>query len=354
MDKIKNNREISFLFVIIVCLYIITSITGCSDKLKKENILNNNNTVALIAKSFEDESFGDISKRGVEKGAEKFSLNSIYEELDESSESEGVIRKVCAKSDLIIFIGSPYQDIVKKMAREKRIKNFVIVDCVIDEPNVKSITYNHEEGGFLMGIIAGNETKTKKVGYVGGKDDEDGIKFLTGYACGVKTVNKGLEEDLVNRENVRFVEGYQNEEKAYKEAKALYENGCDIIFHTAGKSGLGVFRAAKELNKKAIGVDNDQGETIKEYKDVIISSMMKYVNKALYNVTGDFVEGKFKSGLMNKSEFGLANGGIDYAPSTSKHVSKDTMKKLKYYKEKVKSGEIEVPNRLFEVIEFKA
>lgn len=354
MEKIKNNRGISFLFVIIVCLYIITSITGCANRFKKETILNNNNTVALFAPSFEDESFGDISKRGVEKGAEKFYLNALYEELDQSSENEGSIRKICAKSDLIIFIGAPYQDIVKKMAREKRIKNFVIVDCVIDEPNVKSITYNHEEGGYLMGVIAGNETKTKKVGYVGGMDDEDGIKFLTGYACGVKTVNNGLERNLVNRENVRFVEGYQNEDKAYKEAKSLYESGCDIIFHAAGKSGLGVFKAAKELNKKAIGVDSDQAEAIKEYKDVIISSMMKYVNKALYDVTGEFVEGKFKSGFMNKTEFGLDNGGIDYAPSTYKYVSEDTMKKLKYYKEKVKSGEIKVPNRLFEVIEFKA
>lgn len=333
-------------------LYLIFFISGCSLMDKKS--LSGKLKVGLVAQSFNDLSFGQIAKKGLDEAATTYDIKTEFAELNGKTDDEDkIFRKFAENNNITIAIGEEMKGEIQKASRERRDKNFTIVDEKINEPNVKSITFKHQEGAFLMGIIAGNETKTNKVGFIGGMDNRVGNEFYAGYTAGVKISNEKALEGLMGRSLVRFTENFLDEKKAYEKAIELYDLGCDVIFQAAGKSGLGVFKAAKEKGKKAIGVDTDQRVTAPEYKDVIISSMIKSTDKVMLNLCKEAREGSFKSGIRNVEELGLADDMINYAPSTKECVSKKTMDDVEKYKKMIIEEVFEVPSKLFEVVGFK-
>ncbi len=353
MNKLKRNKEISILLVLLVCLYILMITGGCVAKFQKT--ISREIHIGLIAQNFKDASFGELSKKGVEKAKEEIQITPEYVETkdDKNIIDEG-LRKVAEDSEMTVAMGVEMKTAIEKVSRERRDKSFTIVDEKVEEPNVKSVLFRHQEGAFLMGVVAGNETKSNKVGFIGGMNNEIGLQFYNGYAAGVKTVNEGAAMGIIDGSNVRFIQSFSDEKKAYEKAIELYAEGCDIIFQACGKAGFGVFKAAKERGKKVIGVDTDQKVTVPEYKEQIISSMIKSVDEAIFNLCKNVKDGSFKSGIQNIQELGVKEKMIDYAPSTSESVSGKTMEDLKKYKEKIKTEEIKVPKMLFEVIEFKA
>lgn len=352
MNKLKRSKWISILLVSSICLSILMNINGCVSRLNKT--IKNNIHIGLVAQDFKDASFGELSKKGIEKAKEKINIIPEYFETkgDKKLIDDG-IEKVSENSEMIIAVGSDMKAAIEKVARERRDKSFTIIDAEIEEINVKSVLFRHQEGAFLMGIVAGNETKSNKVGFIGGVNDEIGMQFLSGYAAGIKSVNQNAARGVIDGSNVRFVQSFSDEKKAYEKAIELYDEGCDIIFQAAGKAGFGVFKAAKEKNKRVIGVDADQRTTVPQYKDQIISSMIKSVDKVAFSLCESMKSGSFKSGTQNMQQLGVKEEMLDYAPSTSEAVSKKTMEDLKKYKQKIKTEEIKIPTMLFEVMEFK-
>lgn len=353
MNNIKRNKGISILLVLLVCLYILMITGGCVAKFTKN--IDGEIHIGLIAQNFKDASFGELAKKGVEKAKEDIQITPEYfETKDDKNIIDEGLRKISEDSDMTVAMGVEMKPAIEKVSRERRDKNFTIVDEAVEETNVKSVLFRHQEGSFLMGVIAGDETKVNKVGFIGGMNNEIGLQFYNGYAAGIKTVNEEAAMGIIDGSNVRFTQSFSDEKKAYEKAIELYDEGCDIIFQACGKAGFGVFKAAKERGKKVIGVDTDQRITVPEYKDQIISSMIKSVDKAIFNLCKNVKDGIFKSGVQNVQELGIKEEMIDYAPSTSEAVSEKTMEDLKKYKEKIKTEEIKVPKMLFEVIEFKA
>lgn len=355
MKKIVNNKEISFFLVLLFCIYLFTFIEGCSPGFK--DFTNKKINVGVLSQNFKDKSFGQLAKRGAEEAKEKIGIVPKYMEVKDDKKNRDnitkALRKLAETSKITIAMGREMKESIEKVSRERRDKNFAIFDTEVNEANVKSITFHHEEGAFLMGVIAGNETKTNKVGFVGGINDKIGLEFYNGYCAGVKTVNEKASESIIEGTYVRFTQSFLDENKAYEKAIELYDEGCDIIFQTCGKAGMGVFKAAKERGKFVIGVDTDQRVEIPQYKDQIISSMIKKVDKAVLDTCKEVKEGSFKSGIENMEVLGVKDNIIDYAPSTESTVSKKTMEDLKKYKEKIAIKAIKVPTKKFEVIEFK-
>ena len=216
--------------------------------------------------------------------------------------------------------------------------------------NIKSIMFKNEEGAFLMGVIAGNMTKTNKIGFIGGVEAPIIEEIGTGFAYGIQVVNKDAAKDLINQKNIRYTMDFNDEEKGYMVAKELYNNGVDIIFHAAGKSGLGVFKAAKEEGKYAIGIDEDQGEKLKEYSGCILSSMIKKTDLAVYNSIEEFTKGTFKAGKDNILRLGLKEGAIDIASSTKNIVPSEVLDIVKYYKGLIINGELTIPKTSNEIM----
>lgn len=356
MERLKGNKEIIILLLIVLYLYVIMTMGGCTSRPVGERyMLTNDLNIALVCEDFKGEPYLEVAKKGVMDAGKELSMHPKIVTINLNEDSKKINRimnKVALDNNLVIIVGGWLKDAVRVSARQLRAKNFAILDQKSLESNVKSVVFKNQEGAFLMGIIAGGETKTNKVGFIGGLNDDEGVKFLSGYATGVKTVNKEAYTGLINYSQVRYTEDFKDQNKAYEKARNLYINGCDIIFHACGSAGKGVFKAAAEMNKKAIGVDVDCAKIYPEYNDVIISSLVKNLDKTIVEVCREIRTGSFKCGGNNISEIGIKEGVFGWAENTKQNVSKETFNNLNKYKVIVQEGIIEVPDKIFKVAEF--
>ncbi|WP_297637545.1 BMP family ABC transporter substrate-binding protein [uncultured Clostridium sp.] len=357
MERIKANKEILILLLIVLYLYVIMTMGGCAGKTKGNRYMFTDDlNVALICEDYQGEPYLEIAKKGVMDAGKELSMHPKIIALNLNEDTKKInkeMNKAALNNNLVIIVGGWLKDAVKVSCRQLRSRNFAVIDQRVMESNVKSVIFKNEEGAFLMGIIAGGETKTNKVGFIGGLNDEEGVRFLSGYATGVKEVNEQAYTELIDYSQVRYTEDFKDENKAYEKARNLYRNGCDIIFHACGSSGKGVFKAAYEMNKKAIGVDVDCAEVYPEYKKVIMSSMVKNLDKTILKVCNEIRTGSFKCGENNILELGLKEGVFNWAKNTEENVSKETFNNLNKYKEIIIEGIIEVPDKRFKVTEFK-
>jgi basic membrane protein A len=217
---------------------------------------------------------------------------------------------------------------------------FAIIDEVIDLPNVASLIFKEHEGSFLVGMIAGSVTKTNKIGFVGGMDIPLIHKFETGYEEGARYANPKVEvfDNYVGVTDA----AWNNPGKGKELAKAQIDRGADIIFQAAGNSGLGVFDAAEETAKLAIGVDSNQNWVKPGF---ILTSMIKRVDVAVYNAVKEVVEGRFKGGIHL---FGLENDGVAYALDEYNRslIPEEILEAVERAKQEIIAGRIKVTDAM--------
>lgn len=296
-----------------------------------------------------DKSFNDSAYAGLERASKEFGLEMgkdiEYIEPTEAPDRENALRKlVDKKKDIIFAIGFIFSDDVNRVAKEFPNVKFACVDYVPPAneaailPNVVGLKFKEEEGSFLVGAIAGLVTKTNKVGFVGGMESPLIKKFQAGYTAGVKYVNPKCEV-IVNYAGVT-PDAFKNPTKGKELALAMYDKGADIIYHASGSTGLGVFEAARDKNKLAIGVDADQ---YKEAPGHILTSMIKKVNEAVFQEIKAVKDGQFKSGIRT---FDLASNGVDYVydENNKNLIPDDVHKKVEDIRAKIIKGEIKVPS----------
>lgn len=297
-----------------------------------------------------DFGFNNSAYDGLIKAKDNFDIKYSILESKDTSEYEKNITNLARENSLIFGVGFRMKDSIENVAKNTTSKNFVLIDDISSLANVKSIVFKNEEGAFLMGLIAGSMTKTNKIGFVGGVEAPIIEEIASGFAYGTQVVNKEAAKGLINKTNVRYTMDFDDEEKGYIAAKELYSNGVDIIFHASGKCGLGVFKAAKEEGKYAIGIDEDQGEKLKEYSEYILSSMIKKTDLAVYNSIEEFMRGTFKAGKNNVLKLGIKEGAINIAESTKNRVPEDILNTVNNYKDLISNGKIEIPTTNNELI----
>lgn len=290
-----------------------------------------------------DKSFNDAAYAGLEKA--KKDLGIEFEDIDpgNGSDRESAIRKFAARPDiaLIFGVGFIFTDDINTVAKEFPNKKFACIDYSITDPNaipsnILAVEFREEEGSFLVGAIAGLKTQTNKIGFIGGVESPLIKKFESGYVQGAKYSNPNVEA-FTSYISVT-PEGFKNPGKAQEIALSQYNKGADIIYHASGLSGLGLFEAAKEQKKFAIGVDMDQWN---EAPGFVLTSMMKQVSEAIYGTIKLYKEGQFTGGIK---VFGLADNGVGYVYDDNNKalLSKDIIDKVEAIKMKIKNGEIVV------------
>ena len=343
------------IIVLIIVILISIFFISCDNKKTKEKTKNYKYKIGMVTEKsgLEDKTFNELTYKGLLKIKEEYGIKINVRQVKDEMKYQYNLKKLAQRNDLVYGVGFYMKDAVEKVANNKQDTNFVLVDSESDLQNIKSIVFKEEEGSFLMGIIAGKMTKVNKVGFIGGIESITTQRFKSGYIAGVNAVNINASEDLINKKNVRYVGSFNDTDKAYGLAKQLYDNGCDIIYHVSGRSGFGVFKAAKESGKFAIGVDQDQAEIIPEYKDVILSSMIKNIDKASYNVALESLQGNFKGGIDNKLELGLKENGVGVAESTKNNVPKEILDLVEQYQKAIINGVVLIPKTPDEVKEFK-
>ncbi|MBU3196489.1 BMP family lipoprotein [Clostridium algidicarnis] len=306
-----------------------------------------------------DGSFNESAVRGIEQAAKDLGIQKLNPiESKQQDAYEPNLKTMSNQADLIVGCGFMMEDAMKNVSAQVADKKFLLVDAVVENPNVSSITFKEHEGSFLAGVIAGKMTKTNKIGFVGGKEGDVIGRFEAGFVAGVMSVNEEAGKLLMSKDektpgqNVKYIDSFDDQGKGFEAAKLLYGSGVDIVYHAAGGAGLGVFKAAKDMDKFAIGVDSDQAVTAKDYKDVILFSMEKKVDVAVIDTIKDIQADKFAGGKLKV--LGIKEGAVGIAPTVHPDVSKDAMDLCKKAEQEIKDGKIVVPGTRAELLKFKA
>ena len=295
-----------------------------------------------------DQSFNDSAAAGLDQAKEEGLIGEAQESEAEDGEAETAREErlrtfADAGYDPIIAVGFAYAASVGKVAKEYPEIHFAIIDDSSLEkvPNVASLVFAEEQGSFLVGAAAALKTETDHVGFIGGVETPLIQKFEAGYVAGVKAVNPDIKVDVKYLTQVPDFSGFGDPAKGKTAAQGMYDGGADIVYHAAGGSGGGVFEAASEAKAKAIGVDSDQYNTADpSVKDVIMTSMLKNVNVAVYNYLKEVNGGTFPSGVTT---YDLKVDGVGY--STSGGFIDDITDQLDDYKQQIIDGDITVPDK---------
>jgi basic membrane protein A and related proteins len=300
-----------------------------------------------------DKSFNDSAAAGLDRV--KNELNIETKELaavvgESENDKYSRLKLLCdAGFNPIIAVGFSYDGADSKTgpltraAKDCPKTKFAIVDGGSQAENIADLGFAEHEGSFLVGAAAALKTKTGTVGFIGGCQVDLIKKFEVGFAAGAKAAKADVKV-LSNYLSTpaQACSGFNDPPNGKKQANGLYDQGADIIYAAAGGSGTGVFEAAKEKSKLAIGVDSDQYNTVSDatLKPVIMTSMLKRVDTAVFNFVKDFGEDKFKAGF---TVFDLKSDGVGYA--TSGGQVDDIKAKLDDFKKQIIDGKITVPSK---------
>jgi len=279
-----------------------------------------------------DKSFNEAAYNGMEKWKKETGKKYLEFEIANESQREQALRRMAERgASPIIGIGFGQASAIEKLAKEFPKLNFAIIDMVVDLPNVQSVVFKEQEGSFLVGAMAAMASKTGKVGFVGGMDIPLIRKFQCGYEQGAKYANPKVEIFA----NMTGTTGaaWNDPARGGELAKAQFAKGADVVFAAAGGTGIGVYQAAKDSQKLAIGVDSNQNHL---QPGTMLTSMVKGVDVAVYNVA--------KAHKPGISVLGLKEAGVGYAldANNTKLVSADMKKKVEAAKADIISGKIKV------------
>lgn len=315
---------------VIFCLVLIMStFTFAADKQLRIGMVTDVGGV-------NDQSFNQSAWEGLQKSKKDLGIKASYQESKQDADYQSNLETLYdAGNDLIWGIGFKMADAVLKAAKQNPKQKYAIIDYSFGDktpPNVLGVMFKAEEGAFLAGYIAAKMSKTNTLGFIGGMSVPIIHSFQYGFKAGAKQANK----NIVVLE--QYSESFTDAAKGKAIANQMISKNADVIFHAAGAVGDGVIEAAKEKNKMAVGVDRDQNYLAP--KNVITSSM-KRVDNAIFQVVADFKKGSFKGGTTQN--FGLKDGAVDIAPTTGKMIPAALLKEVDSLKKKIADGKIKVP-----------
>ncbi len=286
-----------------------------------------------------DNSFNSAAYAGAMRAKKELGITMKYVESPDILAFETLNRALAKRNyDLIIAIGFGQSDAQRRVAPQFPKIHFAIIDGRVDGPNVKSILFQEHEGSYLVGAIAAMKSKTHKIGFIGGMDIPLIRRFERGYIAGARSIDSKVQ--VVNQYIGMTAEAWNNPAKAKEMALSQYHQNADIVFVAAGASGTGVFDAADETHNFAIGVDSNQNWMKPGH---ILTSMVKKVDVAVYDVIREELNHAFKPGLQI---FGLNNNGIDYSVDQYNQnlLDKTDLEKIESIKNDIIAGRIEVPD----------
>jgi basic membrane protein A and related proteins len=305
-----------------------------------------------------DRSFNDAANAGVEQAIED---GLVCEENTQTNEAnstgsdrdQNIQALADAGFDLVIGVGFAFSPGINTIAPDYPDVNFMIVDgfatcgtaCGLTNDadaiaNVADFTFRENEGSFLVGAAAALKCECDTIGFLGGQQGTGLIeRFQAGYEAGAQEINPDINVlvEYIGDDTTAFNDPVRGEALS----TSMYDDGAEIIYHAAGASGAGLFNAAVDADKLAIGVDSDQYLTASpEQQPLILTSMLKRVDTAVYTAIQQTGDDAFGGSLV----FGLAEDGLDYAKSNPDELTSDIQERLDEFKQQIIDGEITVPD----------
>ena len=357
--------KIAAIFAVFVLAFSVAA-AGCTngdgepeDDQNQTDQETTNIAIVFATGGLGDESFNDMAYEGLKRAREEFGdqLEDTYGEPESQSDFPTYQQRYAEqeKYDLIICVGYLQKSALNETAQQYPDQKFMIIDDTVDQPNVRSVTFNQNEGEFLAGALSGLMTQhsevdginsQEKIGFIGGMEGPLIGNFEAGYWSGAKYVNEDVE--VLSS----YVGSWTDSASGNENAQTFYSNGADIIAHAAGGTGIGVIEASKETGHYSIGVDDNQDELGLPSEDSdtshTMTSVMKRVDNAVYRAIKKEVEGEIETGTtvaLGVEEGGMSLTPMNYAPYVPEGIKTYVKEDLK---QKIVDGEIDVPESMDE------
>ncbi|WP_019584753.1 BMP family lipoprotein [Deinococcus apachensis] len=332
-----------------------------------------------------DKSFNQSAYEGTQRASKTLGVQvKDFEPSDPSQTVQGIRSFANEGFDLTIGVGFANNASITQVAKENPELYFGLVDDVSPAKNVASLVFSEEQGSYLVGYLAGLNSSTGVVGFVGGMDVPLIHKFEAGYTAGVKAANPRAR--VIAQYVGTTPDAWNNPGRAKEIAASMRARGTDIIFAAAGASGNGVIDYVKQtqclkaanlpsgvkfntnnfakVTKSAsyqkacagntrplffIGVDSNQnylGDFDKNPATLNhgLTSMLKRVDNAVYALIRDVKDNKFKGG---ERRFGLKENGVGYAVDQYNRalIPSSQVAKVEAAKAQIIAGKIKVPTK---------
>lgn len=313
--------------------------------------------IAIVSSSagFGDRAFNDLALEGLQNAADEYDIS--IQQVEETNQSNyGTVQSRLAESqnpdyDLIVLVGYQHTQALETNAEEYSDQQWMLINAHVDQPNVGGYTWANHEMSFQAGVLAGTMTARELehegnslnsdnaiVGFVGGVDGALINAFEQAYIAGVHWVN----EDIEVRSG--YIGNYTDTQTAANIAASQYDDGADIVYQAAAAAGQGVFQAAQEANRFAVGVDADQSVTLPDYADVIMGSAVKYINEGTYLVAEGVVQGNWEE-VNGRNVLGLDQDAVAVVlgDTIGSKLPNAVTQNLEESKQAIINGDITVP-----------
>ncbi len=285
--------------------------------------------------------FDKSFNQGVYDGVERFKTESGIEyrefEVTNETQREQALRRMAQRgANPILGVGFAQAGPMETVAKEFPDTKFTLIDGVVDLPNVQSVVFKEQEGSFLVGLLAAMASESNAVGFVGGMD----IPLIRRFACGFEQGAKHADAsvDVIQNMTGTTPSAWNDPGRGSELAKGQFDRGVDVIYAAAGGTGVGVYQAAKDGGKLAIGVDSNQNYL---HPGTMLTSMLKRVDVAAYNAFSEAMNDTWEPGLK---VLGLAEDGVGWALDENNEslISADMKAAVEVASAAIVSGEISV------------
>ena len=285
--------------------------------------------------------FDKSFNQGVYDGVERFKKETGIEyrefEVTNETQREQALRRMAQRgANPILGVGFAQAGPMETVAKEFPDVKFTLIDGVVDLPNVQSVVFKEQEGSFLVGLLAAMASETGVVGFVGGMD----IPLIRRFACGYE---QGAKHDSATIDVVQNMTGttpsaWNDPGRGSELAKGQFDRGVDVVYAAAGGTGVGVYQAAKDGGKLAIGVDSNQNYL---HPGTMLTSMLKRVDVAAYNAYKEAMDGTWEPGFK---VLGLAEEGVGWAldENNASLISDEMKAAVKQASDDILAGKITV------------
>ena len=358
----KKNLPLLFLVIIMSVFF-----AGCSGKQETKAPAAANLMVGMVtdAGTIDDKSFNQGTWEGIVKAGTDFAFKPKYLRPNGTTEADydkEIANLHDAGYKIIITPGFKFENSIFTAQEKYADTKFVLLDGVPHPSNdyskVKvgsntvSINFAEHEAGFIAGVAAALQIKNGEFGFIGGMEIPAVQRFNWGFQQGVTYANANLGTKIgLKAENIIYQGTFNDVAAGQQLAAQMYDKGVNVIFAAAGGVGVGVINEAVARTKAShpvwvIGVDVDQyaqgfydeGKT----KSVILTSAVKCINQAAYDMIKSVKDGTFPGGQT--LTFNAKNDGVGI-PASNPNLKEDVVSKVKEVFESLKTGKVTVAEK---------
>ena len=306
------------------------------------------------AGGFNDGSFNQSGFEGLKRAAADLGINTATAESNSVDQyAPNIDAMVAANCNLIITVGFALSQATVDAALANPGISFAIVDDLADNnfdgttdaPNIKPLTFATDQAAYLAGYASASATKTGTIATFGGVAYPSVTIFMDGFLAGAQAYNKDNSKTVNvlgwNGKDGSFTGDFEDQSKGQTTTQGFIDQGADIILPVAGPVGGGAAAAAQAAgNTWIVGVDADWTVTYPQYKDIILTSILKNIGNSVYDTITQAVS---SSGIDYTPYVGtLKNGGVGIAPFADGTVSADVQTKLADLTKGIIAGTVDV------------